>query len=92
MKKLKVKYHLVEEPPEKTEVWMNKESGDIFTVHPLFLNTPESLVMVAIVLDDNKSEDLVPLKPSAYKWLKRANVKIGNFYDDDDEMLSMEIL
>lgn len=90
MKKLRVKYHLIEEPLEKTEVWMAKESGALFLVHPLFLNTPDCLVMVAVVLDDDTSADLVPLKPSAYKWLKKTAVKIGYFYDDESEILSVE--
>ncbi len=66
---------------KQSEVWMQKESGIIFLVHPLFANNDNQLHQVALAIDDNTGDSLMLLNASVYDDLPVKCEYIGIFYD-----------
>ena len=53
MKIMKAQILLIENNPEEAEVWMQRESGVIFIVHPLFIHDEGQFKQVGFAIDDN---------------------------------------
>ena len=64
------------------EIWMQKETGQLFITHPLFIKSENILEQIGFCIDDNESESFTMLNMDLYKRLNEKCELIGDFEED----------
>ncbi len=80
---MKAVFLLIEKDPKETEVWIQRESGEMFIVHPTFIQSNGEFTQVGFIIDDNKAETLNHLNLDFYPRLNEKCDLIGLFNKTD---------